>query len=160
DNDGRPDLVVSGMVNDSFLLFRNLGRRGMFEDFAQRSGLLLQTRPLTGWSLGLYDFDNDGWRDLFCAVSHFPSFEPYIGRPAAQPNRIFRNAGGRRFDDVSIGAGPDFQLPAIHHGAAFADFDNDGRIDVVVTTIEGPVKLLHNITPGTNHWLAVSLHGK
>jgi len=159
DNDGRPDLVVSGMVNDGFLLFRNLGKHGLFEDFAQRSGLLLATRPLTGWSLGMFDFDNDGWRDLFCAVSHFPSFEAYLGKPAAQPNRVFRNVTGGRFEDVSLAAGPDFQLPALYHGAAFADFDNDGRVDVVVTTLDGPVKLFRNITAGTNHWLAVRLHG-
>lgn len=160
DNDGRPDLVVSGMVNDGFLLFRNLGKRALFEDFGQRSGLQLATRPLTGWSLGLYDFDNDGWRDLFCAVSHFPSLEPYIGKSAAQPNRIFRNVGGARFEDVSATAGPDFQVPGLHHGAAFADFDNDGRIDVAVTTLDGPVKLYRNLTPGANHWLALRLRGK
>jgi enediyne biosynthesis protein E4 len=159
DNDGRPDLVVSGMVNDGFLLFRNLGKRGMFEDFAQRSGLLLLTRPLTGWSLGLYDFDNDGWRDLFAAVSHFPSLESYLGKPAAQPNRVFRNLGGTKFEDVSPTAGAGFQTPGLYHGAAFADFDNDGRIDVVVTGLDGPVRLFHNTTPGANHWLAVRLHG-
>jgi hypothetical protein len=159
DNDGRPDLVVSGMINDGFLLFRNLGKRNLFEDFSQRSGLLLPTRRLTGWSLGFYDFDNDGWRDLFCAISHFPSFEAYIGRAAAQPNRIFRNAGGVRFEDVSATAGPDFQLAGLHHGAAFADFDNDGRVDAVVTTLDGPAKLFRNITPGANHWLAVRLRG-
>jgi enediyne biosynthesis protein E4 len=147
------------MVNDGFLLFRNLGKRGLFEDFAQRSGLLLPTRPLTGWSLGFFDFDNDGWRDLFCAVSHFPSFETYLGKAAAQPNRIFRNVAGERFEDVSPAAGPGFQLAALHHGAAFADFDNDGRVDVVVTTLDGPVKLFRNVTAAANHWLAVRLHG-
>ena len=159
DNDGRPDLVISGMINDGFLLFRNLGKRGLFEDFAQRSGLLMQTRQLTGWGLGLYDFDNDGWRDLFCAVSHFTSFERYIGKSAAQPNHIFRNIDGRRFEDVSAGAGESFQLPGLYRGVAFADFDNDGRVDAVVTALDGPVRLFHNITPGTNHWLAVRLHG-
>ena len=159
DNDGLPDLVVSGMINDGFLLFRNLGKRSLFEDFAQRSGLQMGTRQLTGWSLGMYDFDNDGWRDLFFALSHFPALEPYIGRSAALANRVFRNIGGRRFEDVSAGAGADFQQPALHHGTAFADFDNDGRIDVVVTTLDGPVKLFRNITTGAGHWLAVRLRG-
>jgi hypothetical protein len=159
DNDGLPDLVVSGMINDGFLLFRNLGKRWLFENFAQRSGLEMSTRSFTGWSLGMYDFDNDGWRDLFCALSHFPALEPYIGRGAALANRVFRNLGGRRFEDVSAGAGADFQWPALHHGTAFADFDNDGRIDVVVTTLDGPVKLFRNITAGAGHWLAVRLRG-
>jgi hypothetical protein len=147
------------MINDGFLLFRNLGKRWLFENFAQRSGLEMSTRPFTGWSLGMYDFDNDGWRDLFCALSHFPALEPYIGRGAALANRVYRNLGGRRFEDVSAGAGADFQRPALHHGTAFADFDNDGRIDVAVTTLDGPVKLFRNITAGAGHWLAVRLHG-
>ena len=159
DNDGRPDLVVSGMINDGFLLFRNLGKRGLFEDFAQRSGLEMGTRPFTGWSLGMYDFDNDGWRDLFVALSHFPALEHYLGRAAPLANRVFRNVGGRRFEDVSAGAGADFQAPALHHGTAFADFDNDGRVDAVVTTLEGPVKLFRNVTAGAGHWLAVRLKG-
>ena len=70
------------------------GKRPYFEDVAQRSGLQLQTRPLTGWSLGMCDFDNDGWRDLFFAVSHFPSLDRYLGKSAAQPNRVFRNVAG------------------------------------------------------------------
>ena len=159
DNDGLPDLVISGMINDGFLLFRNLGKRRLFEDFGQRSGLLMGTRQLTGWSLGMYDFDNDGFRDLFFAVSHFPALDRYTGKSAAQPNRVFRNMEGQRFEDVSAGAGPGFQGPALHHGAAFADFDNDGRVDVVVTTLEGPVKLFHNATRGGGHWLALRLHG-
>jgi hypothetical protein len=159
DNDGLPDLVVSGMINDGFLLFRNPGKRALFEDFGQRSGLQAATRQLTGWSLGMYDFDNDGWRDLFLALSHFPALEPYIGRTAALPNRVFRNLGGRRFEDVSSGAGADFQQAALHHGAAFADFDNDGRVDAIVTTLDGAPKLFHNITPDAGHWIALRLRG-
>jgi hypothetical protein len=159
DNDGLPDLVVSGMINDGFRLFRNLGKRGLFEDLAQRTGLEMGTRPFTGWSLGMYDFDNDGWRDLFVALSHFPALERYLGRAAPLANRVFRNIGGRRFEDVSAGAGADFQTPALHHGTAFADFDNDGRVDAVVTTLEGPVKLFRNVTAGAGHWLAVRLKG-
>ncbi len=160
DNDGQPDLVVSGMINDSFLLFRNLGRTLQFEDYGQRSGLLMGTRQLTGWSLGMYDLDNDGWKDLFFALSHFPRLDRYTGRNAALANRVFRNMGGRRFEDVSGGAGPDFQLPALHHGAAFADFDNDGRVDAVVSVLNGPAKLFRNVTGVRGHWLAVKLRGK
>jgi hypothetical protein len=160
DNDGLPDLVVSGMINDGFLLFRNLGKRSLFEDFGQRSGLLMGTRQITGWSLGMYDFDNDGWRDLFFAASHFPALERSIGRSVSLANRVFRNIEGRRFEDVSAGAGHDFQVPALYHGTAFADFDNDGRIDVVVTTLDGPARLFRNITGNPGHWLAVELRGR
>ena len=79
DNDGKPDLVVSGILNDSFLLFRNLGGAAGFEDYAQRTGLLMGTRQFTGWSLGMYDFDNDGWKDLFFALSHLSQLDRYLG---------------------------------------------------------------------------------
>ena len=103
DNDGKPDLVVSGILNDSFLLFRNLGGVAGFEDYAQRTGLLMGTRQFTGWSLGMYDFDNDGWKDLFFALSHLSQLDRYLGRDSALPNRVFRNVGGKRFEDVSAG---------------------------------------------------------
>ncbi len=160
DNDGLPDLVVSGMIGDSFLLFRNLGKRGQFEDYAQRSGLLMPTRQLTGWGLGAYDLDNDGWKDLFFALSHFPRLGTYIGRSDALANRVFRNAGGFKFEDTSSTAGPDFQQPGLHRGVAFADFDNDGRVDAVVSVLNGPAKLFRNTTPGAGHWLALKLRGR
>jgi len=160
DNDGKPDLVVSGILNDSFLLFRNLGGKGGFEDAGQRTGLLMGTRQFTGWSLGMYDFDNDGWKDLFFALSHLSQLDRYMEHDAALPNRVFRNAGGNRFENVSAAAGPDFQQAAMHHGVAFADFDNDGRVDAVVSVINGPAKLFHNITGGDAHWLAIRLQGR
>jgi hypothetical protein len=160
DNDGKPDLVVSGILNDSFLLFRNLGGLRGFEDYAQRTGLLMGTRPLTGWSLGMYDFDNDGWKDLFFALSHLSQLDRYLGRDSALPNRVFRNVEGKRFEDVSAGAGPEFQQAGMHRGVAFADFDNDGRIDAVVSVVNGPAKLFRNVTGGDAHWLAIRLHGR
>jgi hypothetical protein len=159
DNDGKPDLVVSGILNDSFMLFRNLGGKD-FADDAQRTGLLMGTRQFTGWSLGMYDFDNDGWKDLFCALSHLSQLDRYLGRDSALPNRVFRNIRGQRFEDVSAGAGPEFQQPGMHRGVAFADFDNDGRVDAVVTVVNGPAKLFRNVTDGHSHWLALRLQGR
>jgi hypothetical protein len=159
DNDGKPDLVVSGILNDSFMLFHNLGAGGGFEDYAQRTGLLMGTRQFTGWSLGMYDFDNDGWKDLFFALSHLAQLDRYLGSDSALANRVFRNLGGKRFEDVSAGAGADFQQAAMHRGVAFADFDNDGRIDAVVSVINGPAKLFRNVSEGKSHWLAIRLRG-
>ena len=158
DNDGRPDLIVSGMINDSFLLFRNLGEKG-FEDRGVSSGLLMATRQYTGWGLGMFDFDNDGWKDLFFALAHFNQLDRYLGRDSALPNRVFRNRAGRSFEDVSAFAGATFQLPAYNRGVAFADFDNDGRVDAVVSVLNGPAKLFRNVTPATFHWLGVKLSG-
>jgi hypothetical protein len=160
DNDGKPDLIVSGILNDSFLLFRNLGRGGGFEDYAQLTGLLMGTRRFTGWGLGMYDFDNDGWKDLFFALSHLAQLDRYLGSDSALPNRVFRNVEGKRFEDVSPAAGPQFQEPAMNRGVAFGDFDNDGRVDAVVSVINGPAKLFRNVTEGQSHWLAIRLRGR
>jgi hypothetical protein len=159
DNDGRPDVVITGMINDGYLFFRNLGAPVFFEDHTIPAGLALATKTLTGWGMGAYDFDNDGWKDLFFANSHFPQPEQYLGTPPPLNNSIFRNLGAARFADVSKSAGKDFQRAAYHRGAAFADFDNDGRIDVVVTALNGPSELFRNVTPNAGHWVALKLVG-
>lgn len=158
-NDGLPDVAVTGMVNDTYLLFRNRGGKSLFEDDTIHSGLARLTNQLTGWGMGLFDFDNDGWKDLFFANSHFPQLNRYLGTQSELSNSVFRNAGNGRFEDVSQSAGPDFQAKALYRGAAFADFDKDGRVDVVVTALDAPAKLFRNTTPGSGHWLAVKLIG-
>ena len=86
DNDGLPDIVLTGMINDSFLVFRNLGKPYFFEDHTLASGLAAATRQLTGWGMGAFDFDNDGWKDLFFANSHFPNLEKLAG--SAHPTGV------------------------------------------------------------------------
>ncbi len=152
DNDGRPDLVVSGILNDSFQVFRGQGQT--FEDVGSPTGLLMATRQDTGWSLGLYDFDNDGWKDVFFALSHLASLDRYLGRPSALANRVFRNEGGKRMVDVKA-----FHDAAMNRGVAFGDFDNDGRVDAVVSVLNGPAKLLRNTSGAAGHWLALELRG-
>jgi enediyne biosynthesis protein E4 len=72
---------------------------------------------------------------------------------------VFRNLGNGKFQNVSATAGPDFQVPAGHRGVAFGDLDNDGRIDAVVTVLNGPAKIFHNTTRNSNHWLLLNLRG-
>ena len=149
DGDGLPDIVMTGLRGETFELFRNRGD-GTFDDASASSGLLELSRPWNGWGCGLVDLDNDGWLDLFVANGGLDTNEP-------QANRIFRNQGGR-FTDVSSQAGADFSRAALHRGAAFADFDNDGRIDVAVSAINAPMELWINKTPQQN-WLQLKLRG-
>jgi len=159
DNDGLPDVVVTALINDSYQLFRNLGPPLYFDDYTIRAGLKQATQQLTGWSTGIFDFDNDGFKDLFFANSHFSHLGQLLGIPSPLPNSIFRNLGNGKFADVSKQAGAGFQIPALHHGAAFADFDGDGGVDVVVTAIDGPARLYRNVTPNPGHWVAFKLVG-
>jgi hypothetical protein len=159
DNDGRPDLIFTAMFNDTFQLFRNTGGLPAFDNVTVRTGLATATRNLTGWGVGLFDFDNDGFKDLFTANAHFPGLDALLATSTALPNSVFRNQADGKFRDVSKDAGVDFQIAGQYRGAAFADFDNDGRVDVVVTNVNGPARLYRNITPNSGHWLAVHLTG-
>ncbi|SPE30961.1 ASPIC/UnbV domain protein [Candidatus Sulfopaludibacter sp. SbA3] len=159
DNDGLPDLIFTAMINDTYPLFRNTGKSPSFEDASARSGLAVATRALTGWGIGLYDFDNDGFKDVFTANAHFPALDQLLAADPALPNSVFRNQGDGKFKDVSRSAGADFQLTGQYRGVAFADFDNDGRLDAVVSNVNGPARLFHNVTPNAGHWLALKLTG-
>jgi len=149
DGDGLPDILMTGLRGETFELFRNNGKGG-FEDASASSGLLGLSRPWNGWSCGFADFDNDGRQDIFIACGGLDMNEP-------QPNRVLRNVSGR-FEDVSAQAGSDFAMARVHRGAAFADFDNDGRIDAAVTSINGPAELWMNRSP-MQHWLQLKLKG-
>lgn len=159
DDDGRPDLVFTAMINDTFPVFHNTGAAPAFEDITARSGLAVETRTMTGWGVGLYDFDNDGFKDLFTANAHFPALERLLATAVELPNCVFRNGGNGHFTNVSKAAGADFQVAGQYRGAAFADFDNDGRLDVVVSNVNGPARLFRNVTPDAGHWLAFKLEG-
>ena len=149
DGDGRPDIVMTGLRGETFELFHNRGD-GTFDDASASSGLLNLSRAWNGWGCGLVDLDNDGWLDLFVANGGLDVDQP-------QPNRIFRNQNGT-FADVSNQVGTDFSQARLHRGVAFADFDNDGRIDAAVTAVNEPMELWMNRSPA-RHWLQARLTG-
>jgi hypothetical protein len=158
-NDGLPDIWYTAVEHESFPLLIN-SQHGDFDDKTVSSGLQA-TSEMSGWGNGMFDFDNDGWKDLFVARANVMDniSELIPTRHYAEPNSIFRNLGNGKFQEVSATAGPDFQVEAVHRGVAFGDFDNDGRVDMVVTVLGGQVKLLHNITETGNHWILLKLIG-
>jgi hypothetical protein len=159
DNDGRPDIWHTAVENESFPLFQNRGDGQFWERTFQMH--LLGTRGMSGWGNGIFDFDNDGWKDLFVARGNvLDNVAQFSNRHYEEPNAVFLNLGNGKFQDVSGEAGPDFQKAAAHRGVAFGDLDNDGRIDAVVSVLNGKVKYFHNISQNGNHWILLKLAGK
>jgi hypothetical protein len=159
DNDGFPDVAITALFGEAFPLFRNDGRRRML-DVTYSSRMGRQTRAYSGWGIGIFDLNNDGWKDIFTANSHVNDqvdrFEPTQYK---LHNAVFLNRGDGTFADQSETVGPEFLTPHAHRSATFADFNNDGKIDVVVTALGEPAELWENVTPGDNTWLILKLIG-
>jgi hypothetical protein len=159
DNDGKPDVFHAAMFGDTFPLYRNLGN-GQFEDVTDKTGLAAMTIRFTAWGTGLFDFDNDGNKDIFAAGSAILDNSMEVNhKPYPLPNLLYRNLGKMAFQDVSAQAGASFSVPAAHRGAAFGDLDNDGKIDIVVTVLNAEPQLLMNRSPNPNHWIILKLIG-
>ena len=158
-NDGLPDIWHTAVERETFPLYVNRGK-GRFVDMTAASGLM-GTSEMSGWGNGIVDFDNDGWKDLFVARSNVNENigQLGVGRRYAEPNSLYRNLGNGKFAEAGASAGADFQLEAAHRGVAFGDLDNDGRVDLVVTVLGGPVKLFHNLSSRDGHWILLKLVG-
>lgn len=158
-NDGLPDIAITALAHETFPLFQNQ-KGGAFVDATNRSRMAALSRDCSGWSMGLFDFNNDGWKDVFTANAHVDDeIERFTAAKYKLPNSIFANLGDGTFADVSPSAGPEFQIPRAHRGAAFADFNRDGKIDVVVSSLGEAPELWENITPDGNTWLILKLTG-
>ena len=158
-NDGLPDLVITDLASQMYALYRNNGD-GTFTYESYPSGLGRMTMTHSGWGVRFLDFDNDGWKDLLIAQGHdldtiqltFPNLR------YREPMLLARNTG-HGFEDVSADAGNVFREAWVGRGLAIGDIDNDGRLDAVVTTNDGPLYVLHNATSTPNHWLILKLVG-
>jgi len=158
-NDGKPDIWYTALEKETFPLFFYQSDL-LFDDVSIRTGIGWATMKMSGWGNGIYDLDNDGWKDLLVARGHvLANPEKILSWSRAQPNAVFRNLGNGKFEDVSATAGPDFLEPRVHRGVAFGDLFNDGRIDAVVSSLEGRLQVFRNLTQNQNHWIELNLHG-
>jgi enediyne biosynthesis protein E4 len=158
DNDGLPDIFETALLNETMPLFRNLGQVG-FEEITFSSGVAHASLAKTGWSNGIYDFNNDGRKDLFAACGHVMDAQGSLHATVPQTNIIFANLGKEQFSDVSTSAGVALARRGVHRGAVFGDLDNDGRVDVVLTELDGPLRILRNVSLAPNHWLLIRTIG-
>jgi len=157
DADGDEDIFVTNILGETFALYRNDGS-GNFEDARIPTGLGPLTASVTGFGTDWFDYDNDGWLDLFVANGAVNAMESLRGQPnpLRMKNQLFHNSGNGRFVDASTAGGPAFERAEINRAAAFGDIDNDGDTDIVVTTNGGPVRLLINQGTPNTHWIDVA----
>lgn len=160
DRSGRYHLLVGNFANEMLNLFHNEGN-GLFVDEAPTSEIGRDSLLALTFGAFFFDYDLDGHPDIFCANGHLDE-EIEIVQPAvkfAQPPLLFRNDGGGRFELSTSETGPDMAAPIVARGAAYADYDGDGDLDVLVTTNDGPAKLLRNDGANANNYLRVRLRG-
>ena len=157
---GRMDLIVTHLDQQLARFYRNLGD-GSFEDATFRSKISYSTFHCSEFGARFLDYDNDGARDLFMANGHvLDNIERYRSDVKYPESKLmFRNVGGGVFENVSNQLGPDLLAPRVSRGAAVADFDNDGDLDILVSNNGQAAQLLRNEGGNTNHWLEVFLIG-
>lgn len=156
DNDGFPDIIYTALAGESFPLFRNSGQAS-FRDVTFRAELSRLTNAISGWGVGLVDFDNDGWKDMFTANSHVNDTVGHFSAARYElRNTVFANAGDGTFGSVP---GSGFDAERAYRGSAFADFNADGKLDIVVTALGGRPELFENRTETSNSWIMLKLVG-
>ena len=159
DRSGHPSLMITNFANQMLSLYHNEGN-GLFVDEAPRSEVGRNTLVTLGFGCFFFDYDNDGWPDILVADGHIENEIERVQKRVsyAEPPHLFRNLGGGKFQEVTTQMGSGFATPKVARGAAYADIDNDGALDVLMTTNGGRAWLFHN-EGGTNHSLRLKLIG-
>ncbi len=159
DRTGHPSVIISNFANQMVSLYHNEGN-GLFVDEAPQSEVGRATLVTLGFGCFFFDYDNDGWPDIFVADGHIEDQIERVQKRVsyAEPPHLFRNLGGGKFTEVTAQMGTALAAPKVARGAAYGDIDNDGFPDVLLTTNAGPAYLFHN-EGGTNHSLRVKLAG-
>ena len=152
DNDGNVDIFYNNLTGQVWQLLRNRGNLFMYPYTSKIQTLSLR---FSGWSNGFIDYNNDGWKDIYSANGHVDQ----LGENAAQHDTMFENVEGKTFVDVSAQMGPDFLRKGYQRGSAFGDLNNDGAMDIVVTSLNETPRILMNSGESGNHWLMLSLTG-
>ena len=160
ENSGHLSLYVTTFSDDYYSLYRNEGD-GNFSDVSFQASVASTTIPFLGWGTGFLDYDNDGWKDIFAANGHvYPGVDQNDwGMTYAQRPLLFRNLDGKHFQVVPAAPNSGLGVVVCARGAAFGDLFNDGRIDVVLNTIDGPPVLLRNVVNTGNNWVTLQLIG-
>jgi len=160
DHDGNMDIFITTFANDNYVLFHNDGA-GLFTDVSYPSGIGEPTVPYLGWASFFFDYDNDSHPDLFCVNGHvYPEVDGAIQETFRQPLQLFRNLGNGKFREVSEQSGLRALPPQSARGGSFADFDNDGDLDIVVSVMDGKPLLLENTGGNRANWLRLRLVGE
>ncbi|MBV8477311.1 MAG: CRTAC1 family protein [Acidobacteria bacterium] len=159
DRSGHPSILITNFANQMISLYHNEGN-GLFVDEAPRSEVGHATLVTLGFGCFFFDYDNDGWMDIFVADGHIENEIERVQKRVsyAEPPHLFRNLGGDRFQEVTNQMGVAFGLPKVARGAAYADIDHDGFPDLLLTTNGGRAYLFHS-EGGTNHSLRIHLVG-